>query len=228
MILSLLPGDVRAEAGMQLINRQLSSYFSRQLAVSQSDLEVRIINGPTIDFTDYIPQSIRVESRRSRPFIGLQTVALSFKTSAGQQRRYIVTVEVSVTGEVLTAARRINRDEALSADMLVVRRARLNNPDQDYFTKPSELTDKVAARVIKPGEILQSSMLKSLPDAQRGASVEIQIYKGNLMVSAEGRLKSDARVGQEVTVLCIETGKILTGVLATPNRVAIMDSRGNL
>jgi flagella basal body P-ring formation protein FlgA len=71
-------------------------------------------------------------------------------------------------------------------------------------------------------------MLKNMPDAQRGTNVEIQIDKGSLTVSAEGRLKTDARVGETVLVLCTETGKVLSGVLTAPGRVAIIDSRGEL
>lgn len=220
--------NVRAQAEMQFLNKKLVFYFSEQLAVSQPDLDVRIINSPNINFTNYIPATLRIDSRRSRPFIGTQTVNVSFKTDNGQQRKYVMTVEVLVTSEVLTAARKINRDEPLSSANLILRRVRINSPHQDYYLQPSELFDKVAARVIKPGEILQSSMLKNLPDAESGANVEIQIYKGNLVVSAEGRLKTDASVGQSVSVLCTETGKVLTGILAAPDRVAIIDTRGDL
>jgi len=217
-----------AQSEMQLLKKKIYDFYSTQLSVDQPDLEVQIVNTPHVDFNNFLPATVRVDSRRRQPIIGIQTIQVSFKTNNGQTRKYVMTVDVSVKRQVLTAARKINREEAFSAENLILRRVSISNPFQEYFLEPSELTGKVAARVIKPGELLQSSMLKNMPDAQRGTNVEIQIDKGSLTVSAEGRLKTDARVGETVSVLCTETGKVLSGVLIAPGRVAIIDSRGEL
>ena len=76
------------------------------------------------------------------------------------------------------------------------------------------------ARVsLAPGDPVTMNRVRPLPDARSGAPVVLVSGGGGLLVTAEGRLLEDGKIGDRVKVSNLATDQVVFGVLVEPGRV---------
>jgi len=78
------------------------------------------------------------------------------------------------------------------------------------------------ARVaLEAGDPVTDAVVAPLPDVRKGASVDLQVQRGTLQITAPGRLLEDARLGERVRVVNEATRVTLRGVLVASDTVEI-------
>ncbi len=78
-----------------------------------------------------------------------------------------------------------------------------------------------AAAAIEAGQPLTRDVVEPLPDATRGAEVQLVVQKGGITLTADGRLLQDGTVGEPVRVRNDATQTAQVGVLVAPRTVEL-------
>lgn len=79
----------------------------------------------------------------------------------------------------------------------------------------------VATTAIAAGTPITQAVTRPEPDVLRDAAVELVVIRGDLVVSAPGRVLQEGRVGDRVRVINEATGVVLTGEVTTPGQITI-------
>lgn len=76
-------------------------------------------------------------------------------------------------------------------------------------------------RPLAGGAVLTERVVEAVPAAVRGATVDVVVRRGSVVLSVPGRLLADGQIGERVRVRHDAADRVLTGVLVAPSRVEI-------
>jgi flagella basal body P-ring formation protein FlgA len=79
----------------------------------------------------------------------------------------------------------------------------------------------IARTTLATGTALTTARVKSAPDADTGADIELVAISGTIAIRAPGRLLAAARIGDTVRVANLATNKVVEGTLISPQSVRI-------
>lgn len=79
----------------------------------------------------------------------------------------------------------------------------------------------IARRSIQKGDFLTQDVLRKMPTNENGDRVQLNVNVGNLTIKAEGKLMTNAHVGDKVKVLSFATNVVVEGVLVEKGMVKV-------
>lgn len=172
-----------------------------------------------IKFIGFEPQeSCVIENLKIREIKRPSSVEFTFYCAKRQYRaiaKYEILTTVYVSKRVLKKGETINEE-----DILEINQSLQRVPD-GAITDKASIIGKVIKRTITNGLIIKENYLYSNMPVKKGSRVNLIISSGNVIIMTEGVLKSDAVVGGNAKIQCLQTGKEVVGELVDKNIVRV-------
>lgn len=203
------------------IQREIVAYFAKSFAVEPEAVALKIYHSPEIDRGSIHHRQICVESRRGSARLGHQTLWIVLRKGVRIEREYPVTLSASVKMAVLVAHEKIDYGEALTAEKVQLKRMRITADLDQYFRESAIDSGLIARQLIRPGDVIQRSMLKRKPVVRRGEIISVHLRTGDILIKAKGRAREDGFIGDRIDVFVEPTRKYMTGEVRSAAVVAI-------
>jgi len=157
--------------------------------------------------------------RRGSKLAGITTVAVS---CAGQNNwKIYVQAEVKVLLDIVVADAMLERGQVISEGDLAIEPHDIGNLPQGYFDDTGKVAGMITRRVVKPGDLINSNMLKQAYMVKRGESVSLVVKTPGLQVRMKGKALGNATRGNTVRVKNLSSNRIVEGVATAPGVVSI-------
>lgn len=109
-------------------------------------------------------------------------------------------VQIKSFGNILVAQRHLLRGSILFPGDLVLKRYELTHLRAGFFSSQKEITQMVARRTIRKGQVLTPGMVQPKRLVRRGDSITIIAGNSNLTIKAKGKALMDGTKGQRIRV----------------------------
>lgn len=160
--------------------------------------------------------NFRHEPRTER-FAGSFLVRLE----SGEERVLALAGRAQMVIEILVPTRTIAAGERLARNLmepLLVVESRLRS---DTLTEPMNLLDMEARRRLLAGRPVRQGDVQAPQLVRRGEAVEVVYRAPGLELVATARALEDGGRGSLVTIVTLDTGKRLTGIVSNPGEVVV-------
>lgn len=123
---------------------------------------------------------------------------------------------------VVTSSNRIDRNDTLTLDNLIMSRMETTKLSRTLFSKIEDLAGKRALRAILPNTPITPELVDNSPAIKKGDLIKVFIHAGNLHVVTKGVAKEDGCVGKIIRVKNIDSNKDLYGKVEDSTTVKIV------
>ncbi|HTN30949.1 MAG TPA: flagellar basal body P-ring formation chaperone FlgA [Pseudomonas sp.] len=120
-----------------------------------------------------------------------------------------VTAQAKVSVLLLVARHTLDRDQALTAEDVKVKRQELARHDRGFFGKAEQVVGQTAKRRIRAGQMLSAELLDAPLWVRRGQSVTIRARHDGIEASTLGEALANGREGEIVRVRNRSSEKII-------------------
>lgn len=200
---TVTPEDVRTELQQFVRDRLPSSVVE----VSVGDLS--LTEGIVVDGV----AELRFRPRANEDFIGRSTMIMDVVVGSRAVASRNISFRVCGQVAVWTVAVPVRRGERVDLGLLTADLRDLDSLPSDTVLRDEPLDRVEASRSLSVGSVLCLSMLRRMPDRQRGASARIVMTNGVLTVSCTGEMMEDGFVGEYARARCGRTQKVISGEL---------------
>lgn len=187
----------------------------------QSDINMESIRVP--DDLSLPEGALRWELRENAntDYLGNVSATLTFYVDSRMIRRVPVSARVSITREVLRAAKNIQRGNVIAkGDLEVVQETTIRRHGEALVNE-KEALGKQASRNIRAGTTLTSAMVDYPPVVERGNPVIILAENDVLRITTRGEALEDGRLGERVRVKNLQSGKEFSSTVTAPGWVTV-------
>jgi len=157
--------------------------------------------------------------RRGSKLAGITSVAVSC-TGKNTWKIY-VQAEVAIMLDVVVADAMLERGQVVSEGDLKLESHDIGNLQQGYFDNTGKIAGMIARRTIKPGDLINTNMLKRAYMVKRGESVYLIVKTSGLQVQMKGKALGNATKGNTVRVKNMSSKRVVEGVATAPGIVTI-------
>jgi len=197
-----------------IVQRKIREEISTQLGISVDDVRIehlgmgnsRRCNGA---------ETVLLRLSSNEDFRGSVPVFVEAYKNDRLCGRWNLRTRVAIWESVYVAAMDLSVGDDIIVDRQRMRRDQLRG---DAISDPKS---KIANRAITKGEVVLTSHVRIKPDQYRGDSVIVIYESGSLRIRTEGKLMSDAQIGDEVKISSQSTNSVLKGILAEDGMVYI-------
>lgn len=195
----------------------LANLLSNEIRKSPIDAEVQV---GQIKFIGYKPhENCNPENLKIREIKRPSAVEFTFKCG---NRHYRAVANYEVITRVYVTRMPLKGGETISEEKIMEIKMPLSRLPAGAITDKSLLIGKVVKRSLAKGLIIKEDYLYSGIPVKKGSKVDVIIDTGQVIIIAEGVLKSDATVGENARVQCFQTGKEIVGKLIDKGKVRVV------
>lgn len=209
------PLPISSDGGISVvIKREIEKEVAIQLEIPREDVSVEYLglaNARKCNDADHVSVRIPV----SEDFRGSVLVFVTAETEGQICGQWNLQTRMEIWQEISVASESISIGEDIVTSSKKIRREQLR------FSAATDLENKIARVPIKKGEVILDSQIREKPDQLRGTTVVVVYKNGNLEIRTEGRLMTDAMVGDDVKVSSQMTNSVLHGILEMDGNVYI-------
>ena len=204
MATGLAPAPVRGSAVINLGQSELEAIFAAIIAKESlwPAEELSISGFSAFPENVAIPAGIldyRLESQPDPGRIGRQSLQVTLLVNGREEARVRLNANLQRLGEVVLAARRINRGEVIAPADLTVHRREISMLD-NFINDPELAVGKQLRTTLQAGAIVYQNLLENPPLVRRGDRVNIVAVNGRVRVSALGEVRDTGAQGDLVRV----------------------------
>lgn len=133
-----------------------------------------------------------------------------------------VPVRSRLVGQVLVSRNALQRGHKLTLDDVVLSEHDLDRLHYGYLQDPADLVGQELRRAIPPGAVITPPMLAQSRTVRRGQTVTLYADQGGIEIKMAGKALMDAALQQRIRVENLSSGRIIEGVVRSPERVEIL------
>ncbi len=203
------------------VHDELELYVRDRLPASVSSVAVDGIN---LDESMDVPDgevALRFRPRPGEDFVGRTVVSMDVMNGNDLVQTRNLSFRVTGEVEVWTVSSAIGRGQTVQTAALTADLRDMDSLPVDAVMVNEELGQSVASRDLAHGTVLCRSMMRRLPDVERGEPVVVEIRTGSLSVSCLGSLQENGFVGESVRARCDDTSALISGRLEADGRVVM-------
>lgn len=130
-----------------------------------------------------------------------------------------VQLHIRIEKPLPVAARRIDRNEVISGDDLVIRMTDITHLQRIPVDSKEKIVNQSAARLIKKGEVVYASNLQKKPVIKAGDLVEMIYMEGGVEVALNCNAREDKAKGEDIRLYNEKTQKTYIGKVLTAKQV---------
>jgi len=203
------------------IRDELEGYVRDRLPDSVSSVAVDGVNlGDPLTVPDGIV-ALRFRPRPGENFMGRTVLAMDVMHDLELVQTHNLSFRVTGNVSVWTVTTTIGRGNSVLQHTLTPDLRDLDSLPVDAVIAGDPIGTSVASRDLAVGTVLCRSMLRRIPDLERGSTVIVEIVTGPLSVSCVGSLQENGFVGEFVRARCDETATLISGRLEADGRVVM-------
>jgi flagellar basal body P-ring formation protein FlgA len=154
-------------------------------------------------------------------YLGHVTLTINFFVDGKQIRNVPVSGKIELRQAVLKAAKKINPGQVLGRDDVHRVTEQNSNLPTDVLTSAEDAVGKKAVRSIQPGQPITARMVEDLPAVKKGSRVLVKARNDLISVTTHGKVLEDGRLGEEVRVLNMSSGKEIFATVKGPGQVEV-------
>jgi flagella basal body P-ring formation protein FlgA len=155
-------------------------------------------------------------------YLGNVSVTLTFVVDGRKIRRVPLSGRVSITRDVLQAARNIQRGDLIRAEDVLQTVKTTMRMNGDVLMDAGEAVGKRASRSIRAGRAITSAMVEDPPVVEKGSDVTIVAENDILRITTRGEALEEGRRGDRIRVRNLGSGKEITSTVRGPGRVDVV------
>jgi len=207
----LLPENVFVERKAQVLSKQELEEIYR------GHVEDHAPPSAEINFESIrVPESVALpvgdlhwetRSTRSDRYVGQVPVLISFWVDGKLVRKVPVSGRISVSHEMVMAAKRIPEGSIITDEDLVLVEERRTRTSSHALTSFDDAVGKRAIRTIRAGKQLTSQMIENPPLVEKGKRVVIVTQYKGVRATTLGKVLEDGQAGDQVRVINVTSGK---------------------
>ncbi len=151
-------------------------------------------------------------------------INLIAKISLGDSGDLKVPVNLNIRrfAEVLVATKRIEKEETLSEENVVLQKKEITNLGNRYFRSMQQLAGKKVKSFILAGQILSSTMLERPAVVKRQSLVSVVYEIPNMLITTKGVAREDGCEGDVIRVTNLDSKKEIEAVVVNGSTVKIV------
>ncbi len=203
------------------VHDELELYIRDRLPESVSSVAVDGIN---LDEPVPVPDgelALRFRPRPGEDFVGRTVVSMDVMSGNDLVQTRNLSFRVTGNVAVWTVSTSIGRGQEVRTASLTADLRDMDSLPVDAVMADEDLGTSVASRDLAHGTVLCRSMMRRLPDLERGEPVVVEIRTGPLSVSCMGSLQENGFVGEPVRARCEDTSALISGRLEADGRVVM-------
>lgn len=194
----------------------LANMLAREIKKSATNKEVRV---DQIKFIAFQPQeSCLPEDLKIREIKRPSSVEFTFNCN---KRQYRAIANYDILTVIYVAQKPLRRGDTINEDDIIGIKQPVSRIPFGAITNKELIIGKVLKRTLAQGLIIKEEHLYPGIPVKRGSKVNVIINKGQVTIMTEGVLKSDAIVGSNARVRCLQTGKEIVGKLVDKDKVRV-------
>ena len=132
-----------------------------------------------------------------------------------------VPVRMSVSRQVMVAARPLRRGQTLGAGDLRVEEREVTSLPGGYYQSAEQLGAQVLTRDLAAGAVIAPSALRQPTLIRRGQSVHLLSRLGGIEIRARGEALSDGAPEQRIQVRNSSSGRVVEGIVRSADIVEV-------
>ncbi len=209
--------------GMSDIEDALRRSIEERYGVDARALSLSLDNGaPSIVAEPELRGSLQTQDLVYDPRSRRLSATLILPGSAAMRLKPVrVTGQMVETVEVVVPLRNINRGEILqAADILLERRPR-DGAATDLVTETTAAVGKAARRPLSAGQMMRANDLVRQEIVARNEVVTVVFEAPGLILSMRGRAQEAGAQGDIISIMNLQSKKILQGTIIGAGRVAV-------
>lgn len=129
---------------------------------------------------------------------------------------------IRVYEDIVTSNRKIDRNDILTLDNLVINRVETTKLAGLTFANIEDLLGKRAIRALSPNAPITAEIVDNPPAIKKGDFIKIFVQTGNLHVVTKGVAKEDGYLGKIIRIKNIDSNKELYGMVEDSSSVKII------
>lgn len=149
---------------------------------------------------------------------GYQTVQVFYREN-GEMVSRDVQLYIRIEKPLPVAAKRIDRNEVISGDDLVIRMTEITHLQRIPVDSKEKIVNQSATRLIKKGEVVYASNLQKKPVIKAGDLVEMIYMEGGVEVALNCNAREDKAKGEDIRLYNEKTQKTYIGKVLTAKQV---------
>ncbi|MFI5304237.1 MAG: flagellar basal body P-ring formation chaperone FlgA [Nitrospiria bacterium] len=193
------------------IKEAVQNYIGGRLAVSSSEIEVRLL-GEIGDFKRNVtPRShFTIREANGTALLGNAMFLLVSDDSADKYPPVWISVRSEWVHMSVVAARSLKKNQIIGPDDLSLQ---LIHSDQtgDFFSKINDLVGKRVVQQERAGTVINREMVQNPPLFYQGERVTLLVETGHLIIMASGKAMEDGFEGKMVSVLNLDSHRTVYG-----------------
>ncbi|MBW2610111.1 MAG: flagellar basal body P-ring formation protein FlgA [Deltaproteobacteria bacterium] len=163
-----------------------------------------------------------VRGKGNRHYSGNIALAIDFWVDGKQVRKVPVSGRISVSQELVKAARKIRSGQLITKDDLILVTESNVRHNKYAVTRLIEAIGKRSVRSIQDGQLITSRMIEDPPLIKKGSSVLIKAENELIRITTRGKILEDGRTGDQVKVINISSGKEIFATVKGPGLVEVI------
>jgi flagella basal body P-ring formation protein FlgA len=177
-----------------------------------------------------VPESVALPEGRVRweilergndRYLGHVALTANFFVDGRQVRNVPLSGKVTVKQEVVKASRKIRPGQIVSSEDVHLAQEQSSQMQRNILTVAEDAVGKKAVRSIQAGQPIAAQMLDDPPVIKKGTRVLIIAGNPMMRVSAGGKAVEDGRLGEEVRVVNLSSGKEIHATVKGPGVVEV-------
>lgn len=165
---------------------------------------------------------LEIEGSRDTKLSGNIRLIVNAIPENGKPHRILVSGWVERFEPLLFARHMIKKGEPITGDAVYTRLTSLTRFPSDVVASKSLLEGRVARRTIRKDSVIRHRMLSTNPDILKGDTVKLVVTSGYLTVSTIGVVEENGRIGEQVKVKNLSSGKVVTGQVMEQDIVKVV------
>jgi flagella basal body P-ring formation protein FlgA len=207
----LIPENVLVERKAQVLSKQELEEIYRGHVEDHAPPSVEI-HFESIRVPDSVALPVgdlhwETRSTRSDRYVGQVPVIISFWVDGKLVRKVPVSGRISVSHDMVMAAKRIPEGTIIKEEDLVLVQERRTRISSHALISLDDAVGKRAKRTIRAGKQLTSRMIENPPLVEKGKRVVIMTQYKGVRATTLGKVLEDGQAGDQVRVINVTSGK---------------------
>ncbi len=201
-----------------IVKNFLIDAMAEKYDIEQSDVEMKLYHLPELDFRN---RELQIVNRSRDLEVGYNRLKLQILKNDRVQNeiRITYTAKIEILTPVLTRDVKFGRI-ITAADLSLEKRSVSNNYDK--YLRDTKIPDNMIAKtILRKGDILMKTDLRTKPVIDRGQDVSLKVKSGNILIEMNGIAKEEGSRGEKIRVYNRETRKHYFGIVESPQTVVI-------
>ena len=217
---SAYPQTISSERFVELAQQKVESQL-REMGETRRH-ELMLIRAPQPMKLPPGPIICEVELPQAVKYSGNVPVHIRVFVNGKFYRRTVCYYEVAVYDKILVAEHDLMLEKPIQPADVRLEERRVESGNGRYLTKMGDLAGRVPARIIRAGSAVESAMLQNPVVFNVGAPLTIIANFNGVEVKTDGLAMQRGRVGGEVRVRNVRSGKVLRGRVIDAKTVEII------